>query len=109
MVRIPFRNSDYGRLNNFEAFCQMHRDSIKSGGYVVDTLEAVVWCLVTTDTFKQSLLNAVNLGLDTDTIAALTGGLAGLYYGYDAIPKDWLEVLKQREKMELLCDWFERR
>ena len=99
----------YGRLNNFELFCQMNRDSIKSSGYVVDTLEAVIWCLVTTDTFKQSLLKAVNLGLDTDTIAALTGGLAGLYYGYDAIPKDWLEVLKQREKLELLCSWFERR
>ena len=70
----------------------------------MDTLEAVIWCLVTTDTFKDCLLNAVNLGLDTDTIAALAGGLAGLYYGYDEIPKEWLEVLKLRGELEQLCE-----
>lgn len=94
----------FTRLNDFKSFCQIDRDSIKSSGYVVDTLEAVIWCLVTTDTFKDCLLNAVNLGLDTDTIAALAGGLAGLYYGYDEIPKEWLEVLKLRGELEQLCE-----
>ena len=54
-------------------------------------------------------MKAVNLGLDTDTIAALAGGLAGLYYGYDEIPKEWLEVLKLRDELEQLCGWFDRR
>lgn len=94
----------FTRLNDFKSFCQIDRDSIKSSGYVVDTLEAVIWCLVTTDTFKDCLLKAVNLGLDTDTIAALAGGLAGLYYGYDEIPKEWLEVLKLRGELEQLCE-----
>ena len=99
----------FARLNDFKAFCQIDRDLIKSSGYVVETLEAVVWCLVTTDTIKDCLLKAVNLVLDTDTVAALAGGLAGLYYGYDEIPKEWLEVLKLRDELEQLCDWFDRR
>ena len=90
----------YERLKNLKYFSQLDRDEINSSGYVVDTLEAVIWCLVTTNTFKESLVKAVNLGLDTDTIAALTGGIAGLYYGYEAIPEEWIEVLKQREKLK---------
>ena len=85
------------------------RDEINSSGYVVDTLEAVVWCLTTTDTFEKCLLKAANLGLDTDTIAALAGGIAGLYYGYEAIPKEWLAVLKWRDELEILCRRFEMR
>lgn len=73
----------------------------------MDTLEAVVWCLIMTETFSECLLKAVNLGLDTDTIAAIAGGLAGLYYGYEAIPKDWIGNLKLREELEILCDWFD--
>ncbi len=98
----------YRRLKNLEWFCQLDRNEINSSGYVVDTLEAVIWCLATTDTFKESLLKAVNLGLDTDTIAALTGGLAGLFYGYDAIPKEWLDALKRKEELETLCEWFDK-
>ena len=48
---------------------------------------------------QESILKAVNLGLDTDTIAALTGAAAGLNYGYENIPEEWLFVLKEREKM----------
>ena len=99
----------YERLKDLEWFCQLDRDEIHSSGYVVDALEAVIWCLVTTDTFSESLLKAVNLGMDTDKIAALTGGLAGLYYGYEAIPGKWIEVLKMRGELEQLCDWFDKR
>jgi len=91
----------YERLKDLEWFCRLDRDEIRSSGYVVDTLEAVIWCLVTTNTFKESLLKAVNLGLDTDTIAALTGGLAGLHYGYEEIPGEWIEVLKMRDELLL--------
>ena len=79
-------------------------DRIKSSGYVVDTLEAAVWSLITTDSFEQALLKAVNLGDDTDTVGAITGGLAGLYYGYDKIPADWLSAIKRREWIEGLCE-----
>ncbi len=68
------------------SFAAVDESEIKSSGYVVDSLEAAIWCLVTTDSFAECVLKAVNLGDDTDTVAAIAGGLAGLYYGYNAIP-----------------------
>lgn len=85
-------------------FSKIERSQIKSGGYVVDTLEAALWCLLTTDSYKECVLTAVNLGDDTDTVAAVAGGLAGALYGYDAVPKEWLSVLKRREYIEQLCE-----
>ena len=79
---------------------------IKSSGYVVDTLEAAIWCLLNTDSYKECVLKAVNLGEDTDTVAAVAGSLAGLLYGYDAIPKEWLGVLKKRDAIEKVCQIF---
>ncbi|MCR5234236.1 MAG: ADP-ribosylglycohydrolase family protein [Lachnospiraceae bacterium] len=78
-------------------------DGIRSGGYVVESIEAAIWSIVTTSSFKECLLKAVNLGDDTDTVAAIAGGLAGLYYGYDGIPDEWLEVIQRREWIEEMC------
>ena len=94
----------YDRLKDLEAFKSLPADKIKSTGYVVDALEAAVWSLITTDSFDQALLKAVNLGDDTDTVGAIAGGLAGLYYGYDAIPEDWLSAIKRREWIEEMCE-----
>lgn len=80
------------------------REEIKSTGYVVDTLEAAVWCLLTTDSYKDCVLKAVNLGEDTDTVAAIAGGLAGALYGLDSIPEEWLGALKRREYVEKMCE-----
>ena len=55
---------------------------------MVDSLEAVVWGLITTDTLENCLLRVVNLGGDSDTIGAIAGGLAGLFYGYSSVPKE---------------------
>jgi ADP-ribosylglycohydrolase len=68
---------------------------IKSSGFVVGTLEAAFWCFLTTDTYRDAVLKAVNLGDDTDTTAAVAGGLAGLYYGFgeSGIPQDWIGKL----------------
>ncbi len=79
------------------------RNAIKSGGYIVDTLEAAIWCLSTTNSYKDAVLKAVNLGDDTDTVAAITGGLAGALYGYDAIPEKWRNNLLKRDYIEDLC------
>ena len=77
-------------------------NSIKSTGYVIDTLEASLWSFLNSKTFKDAVLTAVNLGGDTDTIGAVTGGLAGIYYGYSAIPKDWVKkIAKVDEIIEL--------
>ena len=87
--------------DNFHRF---EREDIKSGGYVVHTLEAAIWCLKSTSNYKDCVLEAVNLGDDTDTVAAIAGGLAGALYGYEAIPKEWLLKLHKRRYIESMCD-----
>lgn len=75
----------------------LKENEIKSSGFVIDSLEASFWCLLNTNNYKDAVLKAVNLGDDTDTIGALTGGLAGLIYGYENIPENWINVLKRKE------------
>ena len=94
----------YDRLRDLNAFKTLPADKIKSTGYVVDALEAAVWSLITTDRFDQALLKAVNLGDDTDTVGAIAGGLAGLYYGYDSIPEECLSAIKRRKWIEEMCE-----
>ncbi|MBO9998427.1 MAG: ADP-ribosylglycohydrolase family protein [Cyanobacteria bacterium SID2] len=72
-------------------------DEIISTGYVVHSLEAALWCFLSTDNYAEAVLQAVNLGNDTDTIAAITGGLAGLYYGFNAIPKAWVNSIARKD------------
>ena len=93
----------YDRLKDLDIFKSLPEDKIKSTGYVVDALEAAIWSLITTISFDQALLKAVNLGDDTDTVGAIAGGLAGLYYGYDSIPEEWLSAIKRREWIEDMC------
>jgi ADP-ribosylglycohydrolase len=80
------------------------REEISSTGYVVDTLEAAIWCLMTTDSYTECVLKAVNLGEDTDTVAAVAGGLAGALYGYEAIPESWRNTLIKRDFIEEMCE-----
>lgn len=90
----------YARLRNLSEFTGASAEKIKSTGYVVDTLEAAVWSLITTGSFEEALLKAVNLGDDTDTVGAVAGGLAGLYYGYESIPEEWLSQIQKRKWVE---------
>ena len=90
-------------LVDLDQFSQVPEKDIRGSGYVVDALEAAIWSLLTTKTFADGLLKAVNLGDDTDTVAAIAGGLAGLYYGYENIPADWLAVIKARDYVEEMC------
>ena len=78
-------------------------DEIMSSGYVVHTLEAALWCLLGHDSYRATVLAAVNLGDDTDTVGAVAGGLAGLLYGEAAIPAEWLAVLARRADIEELA------
>lgn len=78
-------------------FKRVLESEIESTGYVLSTLEAAVWCFLNTSNYKNAVLKAVNLGGDTDTIAALTGGLAGLYYGYKNIPEVWINKIVNKK------------
>lgn len=71
-----------------------------SDGYVISTLWAALWSLAITNSYKKRVLQAVNLGNDTDTVAAVAGGLAGIVYGFEEIPKEWIENLKDKEIIE---------
>jgi len=77
---------------------------IRSSGYVVDTLEAAVWAFLNTDNYRDCILKAVNLGDDTDTVAAVAGGLAGLYYGLDGIQMEWRQKLVNGAFVEKMCE-----
>lgn len=92
----PLEIQKFSRLL-FEDISKVEEDNIKSTGYVIDTLEASVWCLLTTNSYKEAVLKAVNLGNDTDTTGAVTGGLAGLLYGVEQIPQEWLQVIARKE------------
>lgn len=100
--------SHYRRLLDFPSFVCLPEEEIRSGGYVVETLEAAFWCLSLTDSYPECALKAVNLGDDTDTTAAVAGGLAGLWYGRLAIPKEWLEGLAKREEIERICSGIDK-
>ncbi len=81
-------------------------NEIKSSGYVIDTLEAAIWCLLNSKSYSETVLKAVNLGEDTDTTAAVAGGLAGLLYGFENIPSEWANQLARKNDIEKLAERF---
>lgn len=99
----------YGRIWDIEKFAKLKDYNIKSTGYVVYSLEAAIWCLLTTDNYAECVLKAINLGGDTDTIGAIAGGLAGLYYGLDNIPLEWKNGLIRYKVIEDMCEMFAKR
>ena len=79
------------------------RQQIKSGGYVLHSLEAALWCVWSTQNFSEAVLLATNLGHDADTTAAITGQLAGALYGVSNIPSHWLQKLYWADRIEKLA------
>ena len=105
--RLQDNGSVFARLPILKKLC---RDEIKSTGYVVYTLEAALWCLLHSKNYRECILLAVNLGNDTDTVAAVAGGLAGIIYGRggeNGIPEEWIEKIARKEWIAELCDCFE--
>lgn len=85
-------------------YCNKTSTDIRGTGYVVESLEAALWCFWTTETYEQAILTAANLGDDADTTAAICGQVAGAYYGESAIPSHWLEQLTMRNEITTLAD-----
>ncbi|MBQ9282004.1 MAG: ADP-ribosylglycohydrolase family protein [Treponema sp.] len=83
-------------------FLDSDEESIKSSGYVVDTLEAAIWCFFNTENYRDCIIKGVNLGNDADTVCAVAGGLAGLYYG--EFPEDWIEKLRGKEMLDQIAE-----
>jgi len=95
----------YERILNGKIM-NLSRDEIKSGGYVVHTLEAALWCFLKNDDYQSSVLEAVNLGHDADTTGLVAGSMAGMYYGQDGIPSKWVNLLSKIETIKELCTGF---
>jgi ADP-ribosylglycohydrolase len=112
--RVPgiIKGTDYGaELGTFDSILNgtlpgLKEEQVKSSGYVVDTLEASLWCLLNSGSFAEAVLKAVNLGGDSDTSGAVAGGLAGVCYGFDVIPGEWLDKLARLEDILSLTEEF---
>jgi len=91
----------------FSDISTLNINDINSSGYVVDTLETVFWIVLNCSSYNESIIGAINLGGDTDTIGAITGSIAGILYGYDNISKRWLSKLKNKDYIDEIITKFE--
>lgn len=87
-------------------YVSLNREDIESTGYVVHSLVASVWCLWNSSSYEGAVLKAVNLGADTDTTGAITGSLAGIWYGMENIPIEWFRDLKNSKGIMAICERF---
>ena len=92
-------NNDIGLYNINE---------ISSNGYIVSTLEAVIWTLINSKSFNETIIKAINLGEDTDTVGACVGGLAGIYYGIENINQKWKDNILKYDYIINMCKEFEK-
>ena len=111
------KNVDYSRFYSKESINVYKRilsdnlysrdeSDIRSSGYVVDSLEASIWCTLHSNSYEEAVIKAVKLGEDTDPIAAITGSLNGIIYGIDSIPERWINKLKGKEYLDNLSSQF---
>ncbi|CAF1022227.1 unnamed protein product [Rotaria magnacalcarata] len=84
-----------------------YREGIRGKGYIVSALEAALWAFCyDNNSFEKGVLDAVNLGDDTDTTAAIYGQLAGAHYGYDCLPERWKKQVYASNFIKCLCKWI---
>ena len=80
-------------------------DDISSMGFIVDTLEAVIWCFINNNSYDKCVIEAINLGNDSDTIGALVGGLSGIYYGN--LTNKWIDsIVKKDYLLTIINDYY---
>lgn len=106
--RIKEHYAGSSELEHFQRIFENDLDEVESSGYVMKTLECVLHCLLNTSSYSEAVLKAVNFGRDTDTVGAICGGLAGIYYGFDDIPSEWIDSVPQIEGVFDLCDRFSK-
>jgi ADP-ribosyl-[dinitrogen reductase] hydrolase len=97
---------DYFRLLLAGDLGKRPESEIDSSGYVVHTLTASLWCLLTARSYEECVLKAVNLGGDTDTTGCVAGGLAGVHYGRREIPEPWRRAMARHDEVNSLFDRF---
>ena len=83
-------------------------EELPSWGYALNTWNIALWSLLTTDNYRDCVLKAVNLGGDADTNAAVAGALAGVIYGKEAIPHEWMDALLNKPLLDEIAEKFTR-
>ena len=97
---------EWKHFQRLKEISSLEMAEIRASGYVVHSLEAVCWVLLKASSFRQALTLAVQLGEDTDTTAAITGGVASLYYGAHALPPEWVQGLIKGEELKARAQRF---
>lgn len=87
----------------------LNEAEIRGSGYVLHSLEASLWCVLTSENYRETVLKAVNLGEDTDTTGAIAGGLAGLVFGEESIPVEWIEEIARLDDINKLIEKLEEK
>ncbi len=97
---------NFNKLLN-DSFKEIDAKDIRESGYVLDTLEATIYSILKNNNYKDTIQCAVKLGYDTDTVAGITGSIAGAMYGMDSIPENWIKDLKKKKYLENMAELFD--
>ena len=111
MLQLDLTGYSEESINNYSKILNgqlkaLSINEIESTGYVVHSLEASLWVLLNTSSFKQAIIDSINLGNDTDTIGAITGSMAAIIYGMDELPEEWLNAIRNKEYLFEIIDAF---
>ncbi|MBD3163206.1 MAG: ADP-ribosylglycohydrolase family protein [Candidatus Eisenbacteria bacterium] len=101
-VRNPYRRLLRGTVG------EVPEGHIVADSFVAHTLEAALWAMQSTRSFSDCVLRAVNLGEDADTVGAVAGGLAGVAYGIESIPEEWIDALARKDELLEVAERFSR-
>ncbi|MGV8151762.1 MAG: ADP-ribosylglycohydrolase family protein [Candidatus Nanoarchaeia archaeon] len=85
----------------YDSILRIGRVPTKPSGYVIETFQAVLYSLMMNKDFESTIITAINLGGDSDTVGAITGAIAGAAYGIESIPKRWIERIKDYEERQI--------
>jgi len=105
--RFPAEETTFAKLFSAD-FASLAEADLSGSGYVIHCLESSLWCALNAETYAAGVLRAVNLGDDTDTTGAVTGGLLGLRFGEAAIPTEWVQQLARRDDILALGERFQQ-
>ncbi len=97
--KIPVIREYIEKHTDYIQVFQLSKEEFKPTEYVFDSLTCALWYFINSSSFEDAVCEAANLGGDTDTIVAISGGLAGVYYGYDAIPERWKEKILVKDRL----------
>ena len=109
--RKDFEECDFSPFEKIfsKKIFQENEKNIQSTGFVVDTLEVALWAFLNTGNYEKAIIKCVQFGEDTDTTAAVCGGLAGMYYGYENIPESWRDAVLRKDEILVLVEKFSKK